>query len=140
MFRKRAPLRAFRARIPNQIFNLVEPTGRRRREMEHDIGVCGQPRIVPFVNAVIVQDHVNVFALGHVRHQMIHEVQKLQSALVPGDLRVDRPGSDFQGGKQIQRPVTLVVRLNPRTMLPWSVSTYPAPAPTLGCWVSRLRI
>ncbi len=56
---------------------------------------------------------MNVFALGHLRHQMIHEVQKLQSALLPGDLRVDRSGSDFQGGKQIQRPMALVGALEP---------------------------
>lgn len=81
--------------------------------MEYDIGVGCQPRIIPFVNAVIVQDHMNVFALRHLRHQMIHEVQKLQAALVLSDLRVDRTGRDFQGGKQIQRPVTFVGALEP---------------------------
>lgn len=70
--------------------------------MKERVGVCAQPRIDSFVNAVVVQDHVHFFLWRQFCHHLIHELQKLHSAFELGGLRANGAGSHFQGGKKIQ--------------------------------------
>src|SRR5436305_12459608 len=73
------------------------------------VGVARQPKVTLWlVRREIVEDHVD-FPLRIVRHDLVHEVEKLDASasfvVAAGDLA----GGDFQGCEQRCRPVPLVV-------------------------------
>ena len=90
--------------------NLVQPAGGSRREVKLDatLELC-QPVVVPFMGGIVVEDDVDFFVLRLLCKHTIKEALKIFPLLVVGKLRVNLAGADFQGGEQIQCPVTLIL-------------------------------
>src|SRR3990167_3202991 len=86
--------------------------------MKEDIGMCSQPRIVPFMDAVIIQDYMHFFVGLEFRHHLVHELQKLNTTFKFCGLRVNGAGSHFQGSKEIQGSMPLVRTLESSDDLP----------------------
>ena len=76
--------------------------------MKEDIGMRSQPQIVPFMDAVIIQDDVHFFVRWEFRHDAIHELQKLHTTFKFCCLSVNGTGSHLQGSKEIQGSMPLV--------------------------------
>ena len=70
---------------------------------------------------IVVEDHVYFPVLRLIGQHAFQKAKKVLPLLVFGELRVNLASIDFEGGEQIQRPVTLVS--SARTTLPLSVST-----------------
>src|SRR6266568_5287095 len=93
-------------------FNLVQPTGRSRREVKLDASLeFPQPVVVSFMRRVVVEDDVEFPVLRMIRQHAIQEGTKVLPLLEFGELRVNLASLDFESGKQIQRAVTLVSAL-----------------------------
>jgi hypothetical protein len=88
--------------------NLVQPTGGSRREVELDatLEFC-QPVVVAFVGGIVVEDDVDFFVLQLLCKHAFQEAPKVFPLLIVGKIRVNLAGANFQGGEQLQCPVTL---------------------------------
>lgn len=82
------------------------------------MGMMSQSGVVVLVDAVIVQDHVNLFSGRKIGDHAIHECEKLHPALLSGRLCMNGTGRDFQCGKQIEGAMTLVGALEPANDCP----------------------
>src|ERR1700737_1812257 len=70
-------------------FDLVEPGGVRRREMEMNVLVAGAPAVaLGFVSVEIVEDDMDL-APGMGRHDAVHEVEELDPPPAPVVARHD---------------------------------------------------
>src|SRR5208283_2436264 len=81
--------------------------------MKVDVGMSGQPDVILLVNAVVVQDDMNLFIVGHVGHNVIHELDEFDSSLPLCCFGVDGSGGYLQGGEEVQGAVPLVGALQP---------------------------
>jgi len=90
-------------------FDLVEPGGPRRREVEMHIRMTFEPAIVPgLVGVQVVEDDMD----GRIRvcgNDVVHEVEKIDapSALLVRGRHL--AGGHFEGGKQRRGAVALVI-------------------------------
>ncbi len=82
-----------------------------------------QPVIVSLVRRVVIKNDVDLRVWWLIGQHTIKEAAKILPLLKLRELRLHLASTDFEGGKQIQRPVALVSALQPRTTLPLSVST-----------------
>src|SRR6516165_5347215 len=87
---------------------LIEPACRRWREVKRDIGVRGQPSFVLFVGTVVVENDVDLAIGGLIVNELGHEGLEIDALLGLCGLAADEPGGDFQGGKEVDRAVSLV--------------------------------
>src|SRR5665811_1591405 len=60
------------------------------------------------MRGIVVEDHMDFPVLRLIGQHAIQEATKVLPLLEFGELRVNLAGADFEGGEQIQRPVTLV--------------------------------
>jgi len=64
-------------------FNLIEPTGQRRREVKwHSSAVLGEPIVIPFVSAVVVQNHMDLFVWWQFGDRGIEEPAEVGALLL----------------------------------------------------------
>ena len=98
--------------------HLVQPRGRGWREMKGHIGVLCQPGLVLLVGRQVVQDHMDLLGRGIVCHDLVHEELKVFPLLGLGCLSPDGPRGHLKGGKEMDRPVTLVGALHSSDDLP----------------------
>lgn len=93
-------------------FDLVQPTGRSRREVKlHAPLKLRQPVVVSFMRGVVIEDHMDFPVLRLISQHAIQEAAKVLPLLGFGELRVNLASINFEGGEQIQRPMTLVSAL-----------------------------
>ena len=82
--------------------DLVEPTGRGRREMKlHTALVLGQPVVVLLMRAIVVQDGMDLFVVRHPGADTILESPEVLAFLLAGRLRMNRSAWDLQWGEQV---------------------------------------
>ncbi len=93
-------------------FDLVEPTCRRRCEVEVDIGVRGQPVMILLVCAVVIEDHMNRLIVRNVGDPFFHERLEIWAFLGLGGLRLDLTWGDIERGEQIDRAMPFVGALH----------------------------
>ena len=90
-------------------FDLVEPGGVRRREVEVDVGMTLDPTIgFRLVSIEVIEDDVKS-GVRVVGDNIVHKVEKLDaaSALLVGDR--DLAGRHFEGGEECGSAVSLVI-------------------------------
>jgi len=76
--------------------------------VKRDIGVRGQPSFVLFVGTVVVENDVDLAIGGLIFNDLGHEGLEIDALLGLCGLAADEPGGDFQGGKEVDRTVSLV--------------------------------
>src|SRR5271167_4855098 len=91
--------------------HLVKPACRSRREVESDIGVSGKPSFVLLMGTVVVEDDVDLAIGGLVFDNLGHEGLEVDALFGLCGLAADKPGGNFQGGKEVDRAVPLVSAL-----------------------------
>ena len=90
-------------------FDLVEPGGVRRREVEMNVFVASQPApALGLVGVEVVEDDVDL-ALGMGGHDPVHEVEKLDPPPALVVARHHLAADDIEGGEQGRGAVALVV-------------------------------
>jgi len=91
-------------------FDLVQPTGRSRREVElHPLVEFRRPVVVFLMRRVVVQDHGNVFVRRQLRQHAVKEALENSSRfLIAGGLGVHLAVARFESGEQLQRAVAFV--------------------------------
>ena len=60
--------------------------------MEKDIGVLIEPGVVALMDAVVIQDHMNLSFNGNLSNHPVHEIQELHSSLEFCALSMDQSG------------------------------------------------
>ena len=95
-------------------FNLVQPTGRSRREVKPDSSfeLC-QPVVVSLMSGIVIEDDMDVPVLRLIGQHAMEKAAKVFPPLVFGEFRVNLARVDFQGGEQIQSAVAFVGALQP---------------------------
>ena len=79
--------------------------------MKMNIRMGRQSRVVLLVDTIVVEDDMNLLAVGEIGYHLIHQSQELCAALLLRGLGVDSPGGNLQGCKEIQSPVAFVCAL-----------------------------
>ena len=69
--------------------------------MKMDVWMGVEPRVISFMDAVVVQDNVDLLFLRNIGHYLIHELQELDSPLLHGGLRTDGSGRYFQRSEKV---------------------------------------
>src|SRR5258708_28852838 len=65
------------------------------------------------MRGIVVEDDVDLPVLRLIGQHAVQETAKVLPLFEFGELRVNLAGADFEGGEQIQRPVTFVSALQP---------------------------
>src|SRR3972149_10031842 len=86
--------------------------------MKKDVGVCSQPGVVSFVDAIIVQDHMHFSICREFYHNLVHKLQEFNSSFKLCCLGVDCTGSNFQSSEEIQGSMPPVGSLESSNDLP----------------------
>ena len=77
-------------------FNLVQPTGRSRREMKPDSPLeLRQPIVVSFVRGVVIQDDVDLRVLRLIGQHAVREAAKILPLFKLRELRLNLTSADF---------------------------------------------
>lgn len=89
-------------------FYLIEPTCRRRREVEMHVRMPGEPIVIFLVGAVIVEDDMDLSLSGDARNDFVQKQLEVGALLGYGVLSLDRACGNVERGKQIDRAMSLI--------------------------------
>ena len=103
-------MQAFAGEDAKPYLDLVEPAGRRGREVKAHVGMLGQPVIISLMGCVVVQDHMDVLAHGHVSHHLIEEGLKIGALFGSGDFVRSRSDNCCSGADDFTGACVVLVR------------------------------
>ena len=102
-----APAQLLARQFGEPAFDLIDPGGGGRREVDVIVGPPRQPRLDRggFVGRVVVHDDMDVEVLGDAGINLLEEVEELPGSMPPVALADDEAGGDVEGSEQGGRPV-----------------------------------